>query len=561
MPDQGEGADDGAESIDRPTRRARTHHAAAEPNPPTGSRFGRTPSLVDPTGVTPDPAERRYRHRRVLGRGGMGEVKLVDDQRIGRSVAVKILLDDETGNIESVARFLREARVQGQLEHPSIVPVYDVDEDDAGRVFFTMRRIDGDTLERILTRLAAGDEHYLRLYSRRKLLSIFLNVCLALEYAHASGVVHRDLKPSNVMIGNFGEVHVLDWGIAKVRGVRDSLGPISAHRDDAATRQGTVLGTPGFMAPEQLVDPASVDARSDVYALGSLLFSLLTHESLHRGDGDERLRSTERGADARASVRKPELDIAPELDAICVRATAQRPEDRYPSARALHDAVERFLEGDRDDALRAELERRKLDEGRSEAQGALAPLGALALAGLLPTWLVFDAFGIRSTSALGFLFGAVAVAALHALYVGLVRPRAYRTHAILLTVPVAIAIAASAALFGPLFFTPTLALVVASVVSVLPGLGRERFATIGLVVLAMFVPFVAEWAGLLPPAYDFAGGRIAIRPQAVEFPEAPTRVALFAANLMLVLVVSAFLYRAIAGASSAADVERTSRDQ
>lgn len=550
MDEEHERIGDGRETISEPTRRARAKSPSA---PSSDSELGaRTPTWVDPSTAFTGPGERRYRHRRVLGRGGMGEVKLVDDERIGRSVAVKTLHDEEAENTESVGRFLREARVQGQLEHPSIVPVYDVDHDDRGRAFFTMRRIDGDTLERILTRLADGDETYRRVYSRRKLLSIFQSICLALEYAHASGVVHRDLKPSNIMIGNFGEVHVLDWGIARVHGVRDAYVTSAAKVADAPTQRGTVLGTPGFMAPEQISDAASADARSDVYALGALLFAMLTYQSLHRGDADERVRSTERGADARASVRAPIFDIAPELDAICVRATAARPEDRYGSARALHDAVERFLEGDRDEELRARLAEQQLEEGRRAAQGALAPLGVFSLVGIFAIWTIFGWLGIRSTAELYVLFGSIGVAAVHALYVGIARPRAYRFHATLLTVPVSIAVGASSALFGPLFLTPMLALVVVAVASVIPGLGRARWVPFGLLFLAVLLPFVGEWLGLLPPSYAFENGRLVILPRAVAFPETQTRIALFLANVSITVVMSAFLFRSIAAASSTA---------
>ncbi len=159
------------------------------------------------------------------------------------------------------------------------------------------------------------------------------------------------------MFGDFGEVYILDWGIAKVI----DAAPVDTRRvqraaNPDATSAGEVLGTPGFMAPEQITAPSAVDARADVYSLGAVLFQLLTLEPLHgSGSASDRARSTQEGADARASHRAPHRDIPPELDPICARATSLAPEDRYPTARALHDAIEAYLEGDRDTRLRAEL--------------------------------------------------------------------------------------------------------------------------------------------------------------------------------------------------------------
>jgi serine/threonine protein kinase len=156
----------------------------------------------------------RYQASGVIGKGGMGEVRLYKDLRISRYVAVKVLRDKLRSSPEYRSRFVLEARLQGQLEHPSIVPVHDLGVTPEGELFFSMARVRGVTLRAALETVRAGD-HGAR-FVRRRLLTAFSSVCLAVDYAHCRGVVHRDLKPENVMLGDFGEVYVLDWGIAKV---------------------------------------------------------------------------------------------------------------------------------------------------------------------------------------------------------------------------------------------------------------------------------------------------------------------------------------------------------
>ncbi|MBZ0237301.1 MAG: serine/threonine protein kinase, partial [Deltaproteobacteria bacterium] len=269
----------------------------------------------------------RYELRDLLGSGGMGDVWLALDRRIGREVAVKVARPEDD---EDIKRFLREARVQGQLDHPAVVPVHDVGTREDGTVYFTMKRVRGETLATIVGRLAQGDEEARRRYGLRKLLTAFLSACHAVEVAHDHGLVHRDIKPGNVMLGDHGEVYVLDWGLAKVRGTDDvssrpSLPPALAK---GLTVAGQFLGTPGYMSPEQ-ARGESVDGRADVYGLGATLFEVLTLEPLvPRGETKEVLAVTVAGVDARASLRAP--GIAPELEEICIRATATQAADRYP---------------------------------------------------------------------------------------------------------------------------------------------------------------------------------------------------------------------------------------
>ncbi|MCX5745314.1 MAG: serine/threonine-protein kinase [Proteobacteria bacterium] len=283
----------------------------------------------------------RYVEGAVLGIGGMGKVMLARDGRIGRDVAVKVLRSDRDLSHDDRERFLREAQVQGQLEHPSIVPVYDIDRAADGSAFFTMRRVLGRTLHVIIEELAAGSTRY----TLRELLQAFATVCLTIDYAHSRGVVHRDLKPANLMLGDFGEVYVLDWGLARVLDGSTSVDLPVASRLSMA---GSMMGTPLYMAPEQMADP-DVGPRADVYALGAILFELLAYERLRDP------RDVFSPVDARISVRVPSRHVAPELEEICVRATESEPADRFPTARALHDAVARFLEGDRELAQRRAL--------------------------------------------------------------------------------------------------------------------------------------------------------------------------------------------------------------
>jgi len=308
----------------------------------------------------------RYELGEVIGRGGMGEVRLATDARIGRSVAVKLIRADGAKRPRLRARFLFEATMQGQLEHPSIVPVYDLGVRPDGSEYFTMRRVRGRTLHEVLKALRQDDRAVAAAFTRRRLLAAFQSVALAVEFAHQRGVVHRDLKPANVMLGEFGEVIVLDWGLAKL------LQP-AAGKDGAAAAQerawfyerrsmdttavGEVLGSPGYMSPEQAVDSQSVDTRSDIFALGAILFEILTLHHLVGGETHAVVVGNTIAGDyeARISRRYPELDVPPELEAICVKATDKDAVNRHARARDLADAVESYLEGDRDVARRQSM--------------------------------------------------------------------------------------------------------------------------------------------------------------------------------------------------------------
>jgi serine/threonine protein kinase len=281
---------------------------------------------------TPDLAGTRYRLLERVARGGMGVVYAAQDQMLDRRVALKVL-DVPIPDGDLAHRLNREARVLARLEHPGIVPVHDVGTLADGRVFYAMKFVEGQRL----------DNHIESVASLPDRLRLFLRICDAVAFAHARSVLHRDLKPANVMVGAFGEVLVMDWGLAKI--LRDSApseapadpdatiiqGPNVQQADSeaaqatAVTGHGTILGTPGYMSPEQARgDIAHLDQRSDIYSLGALLCFLA---------------AAPREA-ARSAWRKDKA-----LDAICAKATANNPSERYSTVSALASDVSSYLDG------------------------------------------------------------------------------------------------------------------------------------------------------------------------------------------------------------------------
>jgi serine/threonine-protein kinase len=219
----------------------------------------------------------RYVVQRELGRGGMGEVSLATDQDIGRQVAVKRLLSQQPNTL---ARFVDEVRTIGRLEHPNIVPIHDVGVDADGRYFFVMKFVDGETLSSIIKRLADGDAKTHARFGFEQRLDIFIGLVRALQFAHERGIIHRDIKPDNIMVGPFGEVMVMDWGIAREIGDDDrpaqTQAALASNRA-CETNDGAVIGTPMYMSPEQAMgETTALDARSDLYSAFVVLFELLT---------------------------------------------------------------------------------------------------------------------------------------------------------------------------------------------------------------------------------------------------------------------------------------------
>ena len=283
----------------------------------------------------PDLSGTRYRLLELVARGGMGVVYAAEDEKLQRRVALKVL--DVAGVRGDLAkRLIREAQVLARLEHPGIVPVHDVGTLADGRVFYTMKFVRGQRLDQYVETVPSVTER----------LRLFLRICDAVAFAHAHGVLHRDLKPANIMVGSFGEVLVMDWGLAKL--LRDDAGrhprvpdpdatifekpskpgDSSGDAQAIATGHGTVMGTPGYMSPEQSRgDVEHLDARSDIFSLGALLRFLLTKNS----------------DPAANAAEKHHLNRA--LEAICSKAAASNPESRYPGVSDLALDVSRYLDG------------------------------------------------------------------------------------------------------------------------------------------------------------------------------------------------------------------------
>ncbi len=338
----------------------------SEPGSPT------LPEPILPSFLLPEVTPGRYLPGEVLGRGGMGVVTAVHDRVLGREVAVKELL--QLPSAERLRpRFLEEARVTAQLEHPNIVPVHDLGVSPDGSLFFTMKRVGGRSLAEILAALQVQDPATVAEFSLVRLLTVFQQVCMGVGYAHSRQVLHRDLKPANIMIGDFGEVHVMDWGVARVgadaaaapsptlelpsQGPPLQTGSQPVLSLQAITRQrmtlaGAVVGTPDYMSPEQARGEAELGPASDIFSLGAILYEILTGRPPFQASTPlatlVRL-STEALLPPSQVARRP---VPPEVEAICVRALDKEPIRRWGSARALFDAVEAYLEGSQERARR-----------------------------------------------------------------------------------------------------------------------------------------------------------------------------------------------------------------
>ena len=298
----------------------------------------------------------RYARTHLHARGGIGQVWLARDDDLGRDVALKELRPEQSRNPSAWSRFLEEARITGQLEHPGIVPVYELAASpDDQKPFYTMRFIRGRTFgEAILDyhkKKAGGKAEALDLAS---LLTAFVAACNAVGYAHSRGVIHRDLKGQNIVLGDYGEVMVIDWGIAKLLDRPEDAGaappsaerPVSLVDDQSAhdtTIQGQVLGTPSYMAPEQAEGRiGAIDQRADIYGLGAILYEILAGTPPFSGNVTSELLRQVREEPPRP-IREVDPQTPKALEAICDKAMSKAPEGRYPSALALAEDVRRWL--------------------------------------------------------------------------------------------------------------------------------------------------------------------------------------------------------------------------
>jgi len=293
--------------------------------------------LADIEGQTPEQVSNgfgKYCNFQSLNEGGKATLVSCKDTNLGRYVVLKRLRPDLQENQVELRRLIREARITAQLQHPATVPLYELGTDDDGQWYFSMKKIEGDTLFKIIVGLATRDEKFEREFDLNRLLNIITQVGDALIYAHVRGVIHRDIKPENIIVGLFGEVTLIDWGAAKVWGMPN---------DGDENTPGSRGGTPLYMSPEQITGSRLVDERTDVYSLGVVLYEMLCQREPFRG---ENISATFDNIINREP--KSPREVAPHrfipmaLEKICLKAINKEPNDRYHSMVEFINAINKF---------------------------------------------------------------------------------------------------------------------------------------------------------------------------------------------------------------------------
>jgi serine/threonine-protein kinase len=477
---------------------------------------------------------------------------------------------------------LREAKIQARLDHPAIVPVHELGADSEGRPYFTMKRIPSATLHDQLER---------RDVPLQRLLRAFVDVCLAVEFAHARGFVHRDLKPSNVSLGDYGEVYVLDWGIARSLGdTTNDLRDRDITTLEGATQVGALLGTPGYMAPEQ-ARGEPVGTAADVYALGCMLFEILAGEALHPRGTQAAMSSTIAEPAQSPATRKPDRTIAPELDAACIAALAGDPAHR-PRAGELADRIQAYLDGDRDVEHRRTLAGDELAAARTLAAEPAGRADAIRRAGRalaldpesrdaaafvvkllveppeqLPpeldrelreqqaeqhartagtasraalSYLAFAPFvilvGVRSWTAFAAMYVAVFALYGHSLWQS-------RTRRVRPEVPLVINIAMMAVLstmMSPFLFVPAVICIFAMTTTTHMGMWQRPVAALAGALAAFLLPVALQAFGVMQQTWSIEPGRLEIVPSSIEIGGPGTMVLLLVANLGAIVVAAVF---------------------
>ncbi|MBS0262538.1 MAG: protein kinase [Planctomycetes bacterium] len=366
-----------------PPRVALRESATAGPEPVTRPQSPEMPRST---------ADSRYQLQGEIARGGMGAIIKGRDTDLGRDLAIKVLLDQHKDKPDVIQRFIEEAQIGGQLQHPGIAPVYELGQFQDRRPFFSMKLVKGETLSKLLESRQVPSE------DRGRFLGIFEQVCQTMAYAHSRGVIHRDLKPANIMVGAFGEVQVMDWGLAKVlsaggiadekkahdklqsqsiiqtlRSKVDSDAPGVVGTVGSQTQMGSVMGTPAYMPPEQaLGEIDQMDERADVFGLGAILCEILTGKPPYvGGDGTQVYRMASRGKLSACLTRLDACGADPELIALTKNCLALEPKERPRDAGVLAERVTTYVESVETKLRETELER-AAQMARADAQAKQA---------------------------------------------------------------------------------------------------------------------------------------------------------------------------------------------
>jgi len=366
-----------------------------KPLDPTLTKNGTPSPSAAVTGATAPPPTKGLKHvpdgnyeiGETVARGGMGAILNAKDVSLRRNVAMKVMLDEKGASQDRLYRFIEEAQITGQLEHPGIVPLHELGVDATGKIFYTMKFVKGRTLSDILKKIADGDTETIQEYPLTHLLTIFQKVCDAVAFAHSKHVIHRDLKPENIMVGDYGEVLVMDWGLAKVlkkerespKGTeaqsKDFVDSVRSNEDSEMlkTMDGSIMGTPGFMSPEQVTgETKKIDEQTDIYALGAILYNILTlrvpvtarnlseliekvtsGSIAHPSEFNPRTRINNRQVHADSSrftlhesfPHLPSERVPESLSAVAMKALSVNADQRYQTVKELQKEIEAYQGG------------------------------------------------------------------------------------------------------------------------------------------------------------------------------------------------------------------------
>jgi serine/threonine-protein kinase len=286
----------------------------------------------------------RYVDFQPLAHGGSAILRTCRDKNLGRTVVMKTLHPHLAANEYMHSRFLREARVTAQLQHPCTVPVYDLGHDLEGRLYFTMKKVAGQTVRSIIDRQLTDDKEALAEFDLERMLGVLIQLCNGLEYAHVHGVVHRDVKPENILVGAFGEVILLDWGVAKVWASPGDEAMMARMEHEVLTDLNQRPGTPLYMSPEQVRGGGSaIDQRTDVYGVGAVLYEILTLAEPLRGQKvQDTFNKIVSEMPQPPAERAPQRRIPPRLADISMKALAKKSEDRFQTMREMIAAIRSF---------------------------------------------------------------------------------------------------------------------------------------------------------------------------------------------------------------------------